>query len=97
MEVRVCLEWMEKAHKEPGRLAAVREIAEQPAATKAPLRTRPGNQPTTDNSGEPAEDREYARAKAAAARTAVADADKAAEADKAGEAADADPIRPAPP
>jgi hypothetical protein len=50
-----------------------------------------------DNSRAPARDRGYVRAKADAARTAVADADKAAEADKAGEAADADPIRPAPP
>lgn len=97
MEVCICLEWMEKAHKEPGRSAAVREIAEHPAAPMPPLRTRPGNQPTMDNSRAPARDRGYVRAKADAARTAVADADKAAEADKAGEAADADPIRPAPP
>jgi len=91
MEVCICLEWMEKAHKEPGLLAEVRETVKQPAAPKAPRRTRPDNPPTTGSSRESAKDRECARARADAARTAVADADKARE------AADADPNRPAPP
>jgi len=49
MEVCICLEWMEKARRELGRLAEAREIAKQPASNKEPPLTQPSNQLTTLN------------------------------------------------